>query len=193
MNTKFIKIATCAALLSIIIPLTAQAGGADGSAGVTLKSITTLSGKTFRNVEVITADAHGLLFRHTKGTAKIDFSDLSFNIREMFQTTGPVVEVAKTDDGKGSDEGQIDAAAGDDDYGYESLDILSRTRITINFPQSYGFGHGCCNPFNPATVNWHPYWGRYHYGLSYANFHCRQAAEQDFLIRSGIARHRFGR
>ena len=57
----------------------------NAAAGITLGSITTQSGKTYRDVELLTADSAGLLFRHSQGVAKVDFEDLSNNLREMFQ------------------------------------------------------------------------------------------------------------
>jgi len=128
---------------------------------------------------LITADENGLLFRHSKGTAKVDFTDLNYNLREMFEPEpAPVADVSG---GKGDD---IVA----DEGGYESLEIVTRTRILITWPQYQSNCASHCNPFDPRNVNWRFHWGRYHYGLSYANFHCRQAAERDLLIRSGFLR-----
>lgn len=49
-----------------------------------LTTITTVNGRTFRNVEVLKQDPDGLMFRHAQGIAKISFSDLPAEIQERF-------------------------------------------------------------------------------------------------------------
>ncbi|MGY8643015.1 MAG: hypothetical protein ACKVJU_18205 [Verrucomicrobiales bacterium] len=180
MSRKFIKIATAAIILFAFTAVPLQADDSlAAAAGIELSTLETISGNVFRDVELITADENGLLFRHSKGTAKVDFTDLNYNLREMFEPEpAPVADVSG---GKGDD---IVA----DEGGYESLEIVTRTRILITWPQYQSNCASHCNPFDPRNVNWRFHWGRYHYGLSYANFHCRQAAERDLLIRSGFLR-----
>ena len=185
MNRKFIKIAIAAIFLFTVgaLPLRADDGVA-ASAGIELEMVKTLSGKVFRGVELITADENGLLFRHSKGTAKVDFTDLNYNLREMFEPE-PLAEAKQSE----SDESVIDENGEDvvaDEGRYESLEIVTGTRILIALPQNQSNCASRCNPFDPGNANWRSHWGRYHYGLSYANFYCRQAAERELLLRSGI-------
>ncbi len=80
MNTKILKIAMFALIFGGV-GFFASASDDSAAAGLSLDSIRTISGKTYHQVELVNADAHGLLFRHSKGTAKVDFTDLNANLR----------------------------------------------------------------------------------------------------------------
>ena len=183
MDMKIIKIAICFAALSGF----GFTSDEDASAGIRLDSITTISGKVYKSIELITADDYGLLFRHTKGTAKVNFEDLNYNLREMFEPepTVPAMEKKKETevDPKGAAAADPEPAEKENEAIFdktESLVIYTRSRIVL--PPQQAWWTQPCNP----QINWLSHWSRYHPGHRYANFHCRQLAEYDFLISSGI-------
>lgn len=49
-----------------------------------MTTITTLNGQTFHRVEVLKHDPDGLMFRHSKGMAKIPFADLPEEVQKRF-------------------------------------------------------------------------------------------------------------
>lgn len=49
-----------------------------------IQSLETTNGRVFSSVEILKVDANGLIFRHSRGLAKVVFADLSPAIRERF-------------------------------------------------------------------------------------------------------------
>ena len=74
---KNINIAICAAIFSFI--------GVNKAYSIDLDKLTTNSGEVYHQISVISSDHNGLLFRHSAGAGKVSFTDLSPNIRELFQ------------------------------------------------------------------------------------------------------------
>ncbi|NNE92186.1 MAG: hypothetical protein HKN23_11110 [Verrucomicrobiales bacterium] len=188
MNTKILTIAICIGLSTM--PIAVFASDENAAAGIALESITTISGKTYYDVELITADDRGLLFRHRNGASKVDFEDLSYNLREMFEVEPRVPEMeagaaaaADPDNGKGDDpenQGDVDEA--------DFTDLIITTRSRIILRPNYGHpAHGYhCNPCAAANVPWYSHWPRYQYGIALARADCRRLAVHDFLISSGL-------
>ena len=65
--------------------------GVNQALSLDLDKLTTKSGEVFYQIQVISSDKNGLLFRHSQGASKVDFSDLSANVRDLFE---PVAEIS---------------------------------------------------------------------------------------------------
>lgn len=60
---------------------------------IDLEEIKTLTGKRYVAIEVLEADEYGLMFRHRRGIAKVNFSKLSTGLRMLYEG-GDLVGVA---------------------------------------------------------------------------------------------------
>lgn len=171
------------------LALGAKAGGGDSER--TLRVLETLDGRVFDDVAIDSVDPNGLLFRHRDGIAKIRFANLNPAIREAygfteedalaFETGRTITEIVAAPN---SAPPQACQAAG------VSPLVLS-FRIRTTFPTAspacanYGFGPMGCGA-SLAQFPWASHWNRFHPGLAYSRFPCRQLAERDFLLSSGI-------
>jgi len=68
-------------ILSLTLTISLSWAG-DGEGAVT--TLTTVNGQRFEGVEVLKQDPDGLLFRHSKGMAKVPFADLSEEVQKRF-------------------------------------------------------------------------------------------------------------
>jgi len=60
-------------------------GGTLSASASGLEQIQTRHGALYREVEVLDADRHGLLFRHARGIAKLPFDELSDHLRLLYK------------------------------------------------------------------------------------------------------------
>ena len=146
-----------------------------------LDRIKTENGRTYRDILILDSDQHGLLFRHAKGIAQLDYAQLSMNLRMLYEPVeeGPVEAQADPSEGDSllSELGVIGKTA--------DLTLTARNRVTVPFP-SYT-QH--CAAYRRA---WPMHWPRYHPVLPLAIPACRSAAIDDFLITTGLAPRPFG-
>ncbi len=77
---NFLKVTIYCSLALIALPLSAQDGGYDH------ESLTTKTGQVYHDISVLDADAHGLMFRHRNGIAKISFVSLPDSYRMLYET-----------------------------------------------------------------------------------------------------------
>ncbi len=155
-----------------------------------LRTLQTLDGREFHDVKIESVDPNGILFRHRNGAAKIRFVHLEPELREAygyleneahaFETERPNAEVAVTDP----------APAGMEADGGELTPLRLTFRVRTTFPVQALVSRNGCGPTSCgaslASWPWPSHWSRFHPGLAYSLFPCRQLAERDFLITSGI-------
>ncbi|MEX2577607.1 MAG: hypothetical protein WD342_01005 [Verrucomicrobiales bacterium] len=155
--------------LNFAIPLWFGLGvfAAQGDDGIhDFEKLSTTEGTVYREILVVDADGHGLLFRHRDGIAKLPFASLPTNLRMLYETVEPVEEVPEEA-----------ASEGAGDF---SLVFTVRTRV---YPQAFAaspWAGGC------APVPWKSHWPRYHPVHSLVNPYCRELATRDFLYSAGL-------
>ena len=153
-------------------------------------TLVTLEGRAFHDVTIVGIDPNGILFKHANGAGKVRFEELSPEIRNHF---GYDPEAAAVFEGKASprSDRQNAAVAGAvaGQGGVAPMVVTFRTRVTLPArTPAYGGYPWSLTGCGPALANyfWPYQWGRWHPGLAYTRFPCRQAAERDFLISTGI-------
>ena len=172
-----------AALVAAPGPARASDEGGEGAA-IELGTLRTEDGRTFHEARAVSADTLGLTFRHRGGVAKIDFELLSREIRDRYGYDKAIAEQKAEEgkDGEAPKTARAAAAAAKSPTPVE-VRLRIRTRTQIRLPQAAGCGGlAACR----AGVPWGSWWPRYHPANNYALFPCRQLAERDFLITSGI-------
>lgn len=162
----------------------------------------TTDGRVFHDVTIVGVDPNGLLFKHARGAGKVRFEELSPEIQAHF-SYDPAAAAAFERRGKGLRGGkavpQAPAAAGL--AGGSPITVTFRSRVVLPSSRSsaalcaWGPGEAWsltgCGP-TLANAFWPYQWGRWHPGLAYTRFPCRQAAERDFLISTGILPRPYG-
>jgi len=147
--------------------------------------LTTLDGKRFFRVRLVKVDPNGLLFRHRNGIAKVTFDNLSEDFREYYG-----YDKARARDFErrhsGAPAKAVPAPVSNPESAGETepevvVTFRSRTTIPIRFENAFAGVRSAC-----GGVPWYSHWARYDPRLAYARFPCRQLAERDFLISSGI-------
>lgn len=86
---KFLILAILAASCFGLYPVRADEAVYD------FEKIDTTDGRRFTGIEVLDADEHGLMFRHSKGIAKLDYRQLPTNLRMLYQPLGEVGEAVR--------------------------------------------------------------------------------------------------
>lgn len=151
-------------------------------------TLVTLNGRSFHDVTIVGIDPNGILFKHANGAGKVRFEELSPEIRNHF---GYDPEAAAVFEGRAlrNPVPQNPAGAVAGQGGITPVTFTFRTRVALpSRTSSYGGYPWSLTGCGPALANYYwPYqWGRWHPGLAYTRFPCRQAAERDFLISTGI-------
>lgn len=144
-----------------------------------LDRIQTLNGRAYEEILILSSDRHGLLFRHKRGIAKINFNELSMNLRMLYE---PVEETPM--------ETAVDET--DDSFSLleeESITITAANRITVPLGYYRGLGWNRCNAYRCAYPI---HWPRYSPALRLAIPECRALAVEDFLITTGLVPRPFG-
>lgn len=146
------------------------------------ETLSTATGRVYREIFVIGSDAHGLTFRHRGGIAKLPFRDLSTSYRMLYESVADLEEAVP------------DAAEPVEATHEVSLSLpvtmQARTRITIQLPpQVWRLGGGLPPGWvNPAWPSWWPRHQEVH-RLSHPLY--REMVVRDFLHSSGLL-HGFG-
>lgn len=148
-----------------------------------LERISTENGKVYRDILILDSDRHGLLFRHSKGIAKIDFSRLSMNLRMLYE---PVGEEPTTMPEASLEGDPIDPEILD---GLPPVTLTARTSATIPIRSDY---FGCWSPCEAYRRSYPGWWPRYQPALRLAVPRCRSLAVKDFLITTGLVPRPFG-
>ena len=150
------------------------------------EDLMTLDGRRFFRVRLVKVDPNGLLFRHRDGVAKVTFNDLSEDFREYYGYD----ETRARDFERRHSGAPSDAAVpapkpmpASEVKAEPEIVVTYRTRtfIPVRFEDPYACARSAC-----GGVPWYSHWARFDPRLAYARFPCRQLAERDFLISSGI-------
>lgn len=144
------------------------------------RALRTLDGREFLEVRIVQVDPGGLLFRHRGGAGKVLFSDLSSEWGERYgfqESAAEALEAGRPELKLGENLARPAEGA------VAQMPPLTFTyRVRTVLPPILVHSASGCGAAHP----WLRHWGRFHPGLAYARFPCRQAAERDFLITSGI-------
>jgi hypothetical protein len=169
---RVLKFAIFTMVCSVLAPVEASDVTYD------LDKIETQNGRIYRDILILESDQYGLLFRHAVGIAKIDFPQLSMNLRMLYE---PVTDEVTEASGEGGDEVE-DAPPFDLS---RNLRITVTARNRIEFPINHG-DCGCASACHHYRNDWPGHWPRYHPALRLAIPECRALAVKDFLITSGL-------
>ena len=158
--------------------------GVVGRVGAT--DIETADGRHFSNCSVLKADGLGIYFRHSTGIARVLYQDLS---DELLAALGPLPEedlkvsaprsaseiqaAHKGAQGRDVLERVVDADQGSS---IGALQLQFWQRVTYGVPETITRSQPCCWPQGSRFTGVH----------RYSRFPCRQLAELDFLITTGI-------
>ncbi len=174
-----------------------------------LDEIQTRSGTVYREIELLSSDAHGLLFRHASGIAKLPFAELPAPLDAV---AGNDVEALA--DGRASAEDELAGLPGEgfpgahgnpvpNDSGKEAalaspsdspvFQLTVRSRIRIPLVSAPG-PHWGQSPW-PLATSYCPshrpsHWPQRpppHFTGFYPSPPCREAALRNLLITSGLA------
>lgn len=157
-----------------------------------MRSLRTLDGREFFDVRVQKADPTGLFFQHRHGSAKISFTHLDPEIGKSYGYGEEEAKAFEKDRPHTEIETNAPAWADPIDVSQTLPPLRLTFRTRTIFPVGSTFSHGGCG-YSPtgcgaslASYPWPSHWSRFHPGLAYSLFPCRQLAERDFLITSGI-------
>jgi hypothetical protein len=138
----------------------------------------TVDGRMFVGVREARADETGLTFRHEGGAAKVPRAALSAADQRRFS-----VPAAEAPAAQPPAWASPDPASGSVTAAIPPLVFTYRVRAILP-PAAAPETAGCASAL--SHYYWPSHWARPHYGMAYPLFPCRQLAERDFLITSGI-------
>lgn len=181
----------------------AATGLAADEGGFDFESLEVASGSVYREVLILDADEHGLMFRHRGGIAKLPFSQFSENLRMLYEPVAAVPELADAapdEESRGEDGvpvGQArDRESGETSPAFdsawpESISLTARARVEVSPGTIWTGGFRGDPRAGLATwpryrAPWRPAWGRYPRSLSLANPFYRELVVRDFLITTGL-------
>lgn len=144
-----------------------------------LDRIKTQNGRVYEDILILDSDQHGLLFRHAVGIAKVDFQQLSTNLRMLYE---PVVE----------EEEMVGEVPESDPEAASLLNMSRNVNITVTARNRvevpvHHWNRSCATACDRYQNHWPSHWSRYNPALSLAVPECRALAVQDFLITTGLA------
>lgn len=177
---KILKNAICGVIVSSLLSSAALA--------FDLQKLTTKSGKVYYQIEIIDADKHGLLFRHSKGIAKESFPFLSNSVRDMFEPVGDVPQAALPTDKGGSK--TATSAKGEKAQAAIVTPVvlsvsMSQPVVSQRYFQTGCYQHSYAN-YHPSPYNWPSHWHRFHPAHYLTNPICRAQVTQNFLHATGL-------
>lgn len=135
----------------------------------------TTYGRTYQKIFVLSADTHGLMFRHDKGIAKVSFKELSMNLRMLYEPVESVPE-AKTK------LKNADATAGK-----QIATAAAPVYLTYLIQPVYQITQSMPNYCRAPAQYWPNHWPRYHPAHAYAHAPSRELVVRDFLYTTGLA------
>ena len=147
-----------------------------------LDLIKALDGQVYENILILSGDEHGLMFRHSRGIAKIPFRLLSMNLRMLYE---PVADVAAG----GAEEAGVEEMT-DDGTETEVVELPLPTTLqtSTRFSAPLWWARGAMTQMPRSKMApWPSHWPRYHpaHALAYPDY--RELAVRDFLYTTGLA------
>jgi hypothetical protein len=147
-----------------------------------IAKITTKNGMVYTAVDIISSDKNGLLFRHSGGIAKENFSNLSNNIRDMFLPIEDVPAVTRIE----IEEPPVEAPLVDKaSQSTREVYIPDLTLTLIIRKPASGYPRSFCD-MHPNPGNWPSHWHRFHPAHYLTNPVCRAAVTRNFLETTGL-------
>ncbi|MEM7601289.1 MAG: hypothetical protein AAF357_07710 [Verrucomicrobiota bacterium] len=143
-----------------------------------LDRIKTEHGRVYHDILILDSDRHGLLFRHRKGIAKIEFSQLSMNLRMLYE---PVGEEEPPEPAPDVELISVEEVIPLSQTAAYTLTAHSRVHLPIN-----AFQAGQWSPCVSYRRNWPSHWPGYQPALRLAIPECRARVIDDFLITTGL-------
>lgn len=161
--TSFADNAVAVVMAAVMVAVVSQS--------VSARDLETADGRRFADCTVLKADQLGLYFRHENGIARVLYEDLS---EELLAALEPLPEVEdelplRIDAGRAP---AVDLAADDSNaQAVGEFSLVFWQQINYQVPSQSIY---CCPSGGVAGLH------------RYSHFGCRQLAELDFLITSGI-------
>ncbi len=149
------------------------------------ETLSTNTGRVYREIFILGADSHGLTFRHAAGIAKVPFGSLSESYRMLYEPVADLEDAPETErELKGEEEKAEVVHAGDLELPVPA-DLMARSQITLRLPAEIWRLGGGLSPcwVDPAGPSWWPQHQRVH-RLSHPLY--REMAVRDFLHSSGL-------
>jgi hypothetical protein len=143
----------------------------------------TVDGRMFLGVRDARADESGLTFRHQGGAAKVARQQLSeadlkrFSVPEVVAKAVPAANAGEPLAWEGPNPAAITVPP-------LVFTYRVRTILPVSAPSASCEIQSCAGAL--SHTYWPSHWARPHYGLAYPLFPCRQLAERDFLLTTGI-------
>ena len=179
-----------------------------------LEKIDTLTGRHFKHIRILGADAHGLMFRHAEGVAKVSFEELKISLREMFEPLPEeeqmfeepeIIDRNTSIDPSQPYAGEEEIIVPDEKGGAgfvqgkispPPVETASQTvpqdyaidiivRNRVVIPLPVNRGYGACDPC-ARPIHWPAHWGRYHPAHRLADPCFRELVVRDFLYTTGL-------
>ncbi len=133
----------------------------------------TTHGRTYEKIFVLSADAHGLMFRHEAGIAKLSFTELPMNLRMLYEPAETEAEL-KSESPEEEAEGKLAPAA-------------SPVYLTYLIRPVYQVYQTMPNYCRAPAQYWPNHWPRYHPAHALAHAPHRELVLRDFLYTTGLA------
>lgn len=149
-------------------------------------SLTTTRGHQYHEIEILSADEDGLLFRHRDGIAKESFSRLSAGVREMYQ---PIADVPVPSSETTTDTGKETFQHEEPISGLEKValeDLVLTVWVRYTFPTSPPNRETAKCHLHPNPQTWPSHWHRFHPAHYLTNPVCRARAVKNFLRYNGL-------
>lgn len=150
------------------------------------ESLTTTMGHRYHEIEILSADEDGLLFRHRDGIAKENFSRLSAGVREMYQ---PVADVPVPSSETTTETGEESYGHEEESSGLERValdDIILTVWVRYTFPTDPPERENARCHLHPNPHTWPVHWHRFHPAHYLTNPVCRARVVENFLRCNGF-------
>ena len=135
--------------------------------------IKTTHGRTYEKIFVISADSHGLMFRHETGIAKLSFSELPMNLRMLYEPAESDADL-KTEDSEVAVEEEVKPSN-------------APVYVTYIVRPVYQINETMPNYCRTPAQYWPNHWPRYHPAHALAHAPHRELVVRDFLYTTGLA------
>lgn len=148
---------------------------------IDLEEIKTLTGTRYEAIEVLGADEYGLMFRHRRGIAKVNFSELSTGLRMLYEG-GDLVGVAPAESTEAVQPGgDVTSEPTTTEIFVPVLSFRLQIQRGWHEPSPRPCGGSPC-----ASFPWRSHWPRYHSAHALTRPDCRALVLRDFLYTTGL-------
>jgi hypothetical protein len=148
---------------------------------IDLEEIKTLTGTRYEAIEVLGADEYGLMFRHRRGIAKVNFGELSTGLRMLYEGGDLVgmAPAASTEPGQAAEDATSEVTIA------EVFVPILTFRLQLHRGWKESFSSPCAG--SPcASFPWRSHWPRYQTAHALTRPDCRALVLRDFLYTTGL-------